>query len=116
MFTEIPKDVYTIDDKQAVYMSIKERAGEKCPLSAITKDSGVRQTQARFIIDLLLHWKYIKKVCILDMGPHYRRYTYEICEDKDYNIDLYEDKRYQQGAEKYGAASQELRNKLEGAK
>lgn len=91
--TFAPADRYTLQEKLDVYVSIKERAGEHCPLRAVAKDTGIRETIVRFIVDLLIEWGYIKKEILIDMGPHYRRYTYRLT-DKDYEKDRYEDKSF----------------------
>lgn len=87
-------DLYSINDKRAVFASIKERQGEKMSLENIAYDSGVRVTQVRYIIELLVRWGYIEKVCILDMGPRYRRYTYRVIKPYDDYTEYDADEEY----------------------
>ena len=114
MFLEIPKDCYTLEEKMMVFLAVKEREGEIIAISVIAKDTHISAGKVKFIMILLLHWGYLEKVCLIDMGPHYKRYTFKIL--KDYIKDKYEDKAYQQGAKKYGIESMKVRNKLRGDK
>lgn len=87
-------DVYSVNDKRAVFAALKECNMSKISFEEISRTSGVRVTLVRSIMELLIRWGYIEKVLLVDMGPKYRRYTYRVLKDYDDYTEFDADEEY----------------------
>lgn len=96
------RDIYPLNYKRDVYASIKERQGEQISLIHIAKDTGIPKTTVRWVVEVLIKYGYIERVCIVNINQYYKRYTYKLVPGKDYLKDNYEDRTWVEAAKKNG--------------
>lgn len=96
------RDVYPLNYKRDVYASIKERQGEMISCANIAKDTGIPATTVRWIVEILIRYGYVKKVCMININQYYKRYTYSLVPGKDYLRDNYEDRTWIDAIKKNG--------------
>ena len=72
------KDIYTIEEKEALLKAIKATKNKETSVAALCRAAGLNPNRGRFIMDVLVGTGRVERTVTKTFNERYTRYAYSV--------------------------------------